>query len=176
MRGMMVFAAALAAAAACGQVETAPVEVQALKSYVWVKESAAKSDPLLKEVAAFFEKNDHFYLATVDGEGARVRPIRNTLIVDNKLVFATTPKKEMYKQLLKNPGVELSRHATDGASFVRFKGKAVLCEDAEVRAKFVELQPDMVKKLGDGLTLFCVEPEMVGIFSMKGEKPKTKSF
>jgi uncharacterized pyridoxamine 5'-phosphate oxidase family protein len=151
-------------------------EPQALKSYVWVKESADKADPFMQEVAAFFEKNDYFDLATVEGQGARVRPIRYTLIVDNKLLFATSAKKEMYAQLLKSPGVELTRTASDTSAYLRFQGKAALCADPDVKAKFAELQPSMAKKFGADLALFFVEPEQIGLFSMKGAPPKVKSF
>ena len=88
----------------------------------------------------------------------------------------TSKKKEMHAQLLANPSVELSRTAEDKSAYIRYKGKAVLCADADVKAKFVELQASMAKKFGDDMALFFVEPEMVGIFPMKGGQPKTKVF
>ncbi len=176
MRKMMTMLLLVPALAGLCQDAPKPAEPQALKSYVWVKESAVKSDLFMQEVAAFFEKNDYFDLATVEGQGARVRPIRYTLIADNKLLFVTSKKKEMHAQLLANPSVELSRTAEDKSAYIRYKGKAVLCADADVKAKFVELQASMAKKFGDDMALFFVEPEMVGIFPMKGGQPKTKTF
>lgn len=177
MRKIMLLAA-VAALVGFSQEAPKPAEAPAaaVKSYIWVKEHSDNSDPLMQEVAAFLEKNEHFYLATVDGEGARVRPIKYVLVVDNKLLFATSAKKEMYAQLLKHPGVELSRTATDNSAYLRYKGKAVLCEDADVKAKLLEAQPSFGQKFGADLALFFVEPEMVGLFSMKGGQPKTKVF
>ena len=172
----MVALAVLLACVGYGQEAPKPAGPQEGKSYVWVIESPDKSDLFMQEVAAFLEKNDHFYLATVEGQGARVRPIKYTLVVDNKLLFATSAKKEMYAQLLKHPGVELSRTATDNSAYLRYKGKAVLCEDADVKAKLLEAQPSFGQKFGADLALFFVEPEMVGLFSMKGGQPKTKVF
>ena len=153
-----------------------PAEPQSVASYVWVNQNAEKLDVFMQDVAAFFEKNDHFYLATSDGQGARVRPIRYALVADNRLLFVTAAKKEMYGQLLKNPNVELSRTAADGSAYIRYKGKAVVESDAKVKAKMAELQPALVKKFGADLVIFAVEPEQIGIFPMKGGQAKTKIF
>ena len=175
---MRMTMAAVAASVLVGWSQEAPkpAEPQTLKSYVWVKEQPDKGDLFMQDVAAFLEKNDHFYLATVEGDGARVRPIRYALIVDNKLLFVTSTKKEMVGQLAKNPKVELSRTATDGSAYLRYKGKAVLCEDAEVKAKLLALQPSWEKKFGAEMAMFFVEPELIGIFPMKGGQAKTKVF
>lgn len=175
MRKMLLLALS-SALVGYAQEASKPAEPQAPKSYVWVKESADKSDLFMQEVAAFLEKNDHFYLATVEGESARVRPIKYTLVADNKLLFVTSVKKEMVAQLQKNPNVELSRTAEDKSAYLRYKGKAVLCDDPAVKAKFAELQPSMAKKFGADMALFFVEPQMIGIFPMKGGQPKTKVF
>ncbi len=175
MRKVMLLVATSALLGFCQEAPQS-AEPQAPKSYVWIKEGADKCDPFMQEVAAFLEKNDHFYLATVEGESARVRPIKYTLVADNRLLFVTSVKKEMYGQLQKNPNVELSRTAEDKSAYLRYKGKAVLCDDAAVKAKFAELQPAMAKKFGADMALFIVEPEMIGIFPMKGGKAKTKVF
>jgi uncharacterized pyridoxamine 5'-phosphate oxidase family protein len=111
----------------------------------------------------------------VEGESARVRPIKYTLVADNRLLFVTSVKKEMY-EIAEKPNVELSRTAEVKSAYLRYKGKAVLCDDAAVKAKFAELQPAMAKKFGADRALFIVEPEMIGIFPMKGGKAKTKVF
>lgn len=147
-----------------------------LKSYVWVKDGVDKQDVFMQDVAAFLEKAGHFYLATYDGEAARVRPIKYTLVMDNKILLATSSKKEMYDQLIKHPKVELSRTADDKSAFLRYKGTAVESKDADVKAKFLEQQPSFEKKFGENLALFFVEPEMIGIFPMKGGQAKTKIF
>jgi|GEM_PF-915876 len=163
--------------AGLGQEEAKPVEEAAPKSYVWVKGDAAQQDMFLQDVAAFLEKSGHFYLATCDMQGgARVRPIKYTFVMDNALLFVTAKKKEMYTQLVANPNVELSRTAADGSAYLRYKGKAVLNGDEAVKAKVLEAFPFFGKNFGDGLAIFLVEPEMVGIFPMKGGQAKTKIF
>ena len=148
-----------------------------VKSYVLLKEGEAKRDAFLQDVASFLEKAGHFYLATVGEDGgARVRPIKYTLIIDNKLVFATSDKKELFAHIHKNPKVEVSNTAPDGSAFLRFKGTAKLTADDDVRARFLSEFPKFADMYKEGLTFFFIEPEMAGIFPMKGGKPATKTF
>ena len=147
-----------------------------IKSYVLVKEGADKQDVFLQEVAGFLEKAGHFYLATCEQEGARVRPIKYTFVMDNKLVFVTSSQKGMYAQLLKNPKVEISRTAIGGSAYLRYKGTAELCKDEAVKAKIVEAYPFFEKNFKENLVVFAIAPEMAGIFPMKGGQAKTKVF
>lgn len=175
MRKMMLVVALSAGVGFC-QEAPKPAEPQTCKSYLLVKAPADKLDGLMQEVAAFLEKAGYFYLATVEGDGARVRPIKYTFIIDNKLLFVTSSKKEMHAQLLKNPNVELSRTAEDKSAYLRYKGKAVPCADADIKAKLLEAHPSFNKSFGENIALFFVEPELVGLFPMKGGQPKTKTF
>lgn len=146
-------------------------------SYMMVKLTAAQEDAFLNDVAASFQKAKVIYLATVDGQGARVRPLRYTAILDNKLIFATSCKKELFQQLLKNPQVEASSTETDESAFIRYKGKAVVCEDADIKTAFLKRFPKFGTMYGENLRLVFIEPEMAGIFPMKkGMKSETKIF
>lgn len=148
-----------------------------VKSYVLLKEGADKQDAFLQDVAAFLDKAGHFFLATVGEDGgARVRPIKYTLIIDNKLIFATSETKELFAQIQKNPKVEISSTAPDVSAFLRYKGTAKQTADEAVRARFLEAFPKFKEMYKDRLAFFFVEPEMAGLFPMKGGKPTTKQF
>ncbi|MDR2850309.1 MAG: pyridoxamine 5'-phosphate oxidase family protein [Verrucomicrobiota bacterium] len=148
-----------------------------VKSYVLLKDGADKQDVFLQDVAAFLEKAGHFYLATVGEDGgARVRPIKYTLIIDNKLIFATSNTKELFQHIAKNPKVEVSNTLPDGSAFLRYKGTAKLTDDEAVKARFLSAFPKFKDMYKDGLTFFFIEPELAGIFPMKGGKPQTKQF
>lgn len=157
--------------------DAAKPEVQPAESYLFVKLSPESQDQFMQEVAAFLEKAGHFYLASFDGTAARVRPIKFTFVVDNKVLFVTSKKKEMYGQLINFPAVELSRTAADNSTYLRYKGRVALCADADIKSKLLERFPFFGKNFGDDLALFTVDPEMVGLFSTKKEIPaKTKIF
>ncbi len=147
-----------------------------IKSYAWVKEGVDKQDVFLQDVAAFLEKAGHFYLATCEEDGARVRPIKFTFVIDNKLMFVTSSQKGMYAQLLKNPKVEIARTSVDGSAYLRYKGTAALCKDEEVKAKIVQEFPFFEKNFKEHIAVFAVTPDKVGIFPIKGGQAKTKVF
>ena len=176
MRTLMVSLAVGTLFGFCQERVTA-AEAQTAKSYVFVKESQAKSDPMLNDAAAFLEKNNVIFLATYDGQSARVRPVRYTVILDNKLAVASSTKKELSQQIARNPYVEISAVAADGGGFVRFKGKAEVCGDADIKAKFLTDHPKFKKLFGDAFVLYLISPEKVGLFPMKkGCKPETKTY
>ena len=177
MQKMMLLLALSPLAGFCQEApKPADAAPQVAQSYVFVKEPKEKSDPMLNEAAAFLEKNTVIYLATCDGQSPRVRPVRYTVIMDNKLVIATSSKKELSQQIEKNPNVEVSSAAADGSVFIRFKGKAAVCADADLKAKFVAAHPKFQKMFGENLAVYLIEPEMVGIFPVKGGPAKTKVF
>ena len=154
-----------------------PASGQAPERYVLVKVAAEKADPFLRDFAGFLGSCKFLYLATSETNCPSVRPVGFTAFFDNKLAVATSSKKGMSAQMKANPEVELSATAADVSAFARYRGRAKLCTDAEVVAKFVAAFPHFKEMYGDTLELFLVEPEQAGIFPMKkGESPKTKNF
>ena len=61
----------------------------------------------MEEILAFLKENRPYYLATIDGYQARVRPIGTSNLFENKLYFQTSRDKDMYKQLKTSPRVEI---------------------------------------------------------------------
>ena len=175
MRRLMLALAVPVLSAFCQEVPKT-AEPSDAASYTFVQESKAKSDPLLNASAAFLEKNNVIFLATYDGQSPRVRPLRYTAFIDNKLAIATSVKKELSLQMAKDPHVEVSAVSVDGSSFFRYKGKAVVCADAGFKAKFLAGHPKYQKLYGENFALYLIEPEMVGLFPLKGGQAKTKTY
>jgi uncharacterized pyridoxamine 5'-phosphate oxidase family protein len=142
--------------------------------YVLVKESADKQDAFLQEVRFFWRRPGHLSRDLRAGRRARP-PDQVHLVMDNKLVFVTSSKRECTTNL-KNPKVEISRTAIDGSAYLRYKGTAELCKDEAVKAKIVEAYPFFEKNFKENLVVFAITPEMAGIFPMKGGQAKTKVF
>jgi uncharacterized pyridoxamine 5'-phosphate oxidase family protein len=147
-------------------------EKKAPQSYLLVKEE--KKDAFLEEMASFMATNNILYLATVDADRPCVRPVRFACLIDNKLAIATALKKSMSTQMMVNSAVELSTVAGDGKVYIRFSGKATLCKDETIIAKFAEEHPGMKNKFGKEFALYLVTPENVGLWG--GKEPKTKQF
>jgi uncharacterized pyridoxamine 5'-phosphate oxidase family protein len=82
----------------------------------------------------FLKANQVFHLATVDGAKARVRPFGFVMKKNNALYFCTNKTKDVYKQMVKNPDVEMSAMGPDG-TWLRLCGKAVFDESRETKAQ-----------------------------------------
>lgn len=82
----------------------------------------------------FLKANQVFHLATVDGAKARVRPFGFVMKKNNALYFCTNKTKDVYKQMVKNPDVEMSAMGPDG-KWLRLCGKAVFDESREAKAQ-----------------------------------------
>ena len=74
----------------------------------------------MKEVYEFIKKCGTYYLATIEGDQARVRPFGTIDIFEDKLYIQTGKIKEVSKQIQKNPKVELC--AFDGEAWLRVAG------------------------------------------------------
>ena len=82
----------------------------------------------------FLKANPVFHIATVDGEQARVRPFGFTMIRNNKFYMCTNKTKDVYKQMVKCPNVELSAMGTDG-TWLRVCGKVAFDDSREAKAQ-----------------------------------------
>lgn len=82
-----------------------------------------------------------FYLATVEGEKPKVRPLGFHLLDDGKIFFGVGTFKAVYKQMEANPNVEIA--AWDGEHFLRYYGEANLDKNEEVANKALELMPEI---------------------------------
>ncbi len=85
----------------------------------------------MKEVFEFLQKSGTYYLATVDGDQARVRPFGTVNIFENKLYIQTGKVKDVAKQIKASPKVEISSMLE--GKWIRVAGTAV--EDDRVAAK-----------------------------------------
>ena len=94
----------------------------------------------MNEVYAFLKKNSTFYLATDEGGQPRVRPFGAIAMFEGKLYIITSNQKDVYKQMMKNPKVELSTMDADG-TWLRVAAEAVTDGRREARAHMLEENP-----------------------------------
>ena len=82
----------------------------------------------------FLKANQVFHLATVDGAKAKVRPFGFVMKRNNELYFCTNKTKDVYKQMVKCPDVEMSAMGAEG-KWLRLCGKAVFDDSREAKAQ-----------------------------------------
>ena len=90
-------------------------------------EGAERIDEFMNEAGVFF-------LATVDGDKPKNRPLGFHLLKDGKLYFGVGNHKDVYKQMEANPYVEIV--ALVETDFLRYYGKAVFEETYDMAAIF----------------------------------------
>lgn len=95
----------------------------------------------MQRVYDFLKKTGTYYLATCDGDQARVRPFGTIDLFKGKLYIQTGAKKEVSRQIKKNPKVELC--AFDGECWLRLSGTLELDNDREARVHMLESYPEL---------------------------------
>ena len=114
-----------------------------------------------KEILEFIRGNTTSFMATVDADEPRVRAMDTPYIDENGLTFCTGTGKDICKQLLANPSVELCYWSMEEKIQLRIRGEMEKLDDEElkkhiVETKFTFLKP-VVEQFGwDTLTLFRI--------------------
>jgi uncharacterized pyridoxamine 5'-phosphate oxidase family protein len=85
----------------------------------------------MKEVLDFLTNNRPFYLSTIKGDQAKVRPMGFIMEFENKIYFGAGTHKEVYQQMRANPKVEISTTNPDG-NWLRLTGRVVFDDRPEV--------------------------------------------
>ena len=62
----------------------------------------------MNRAAEFLKNSGTFYLATTEGDQPRVRPFGAVMEYEGKTYICTNNTKECFKQMIKNPKVEIS--------------------------------------------------------------------
>jgi len=98
----------------------------------------------MKTAFEFLKANPVFHLATVDGAKARVRPFGFSMIRNNALYFCTNKTKDVYKQLVKNPDIEISDMGADG-TWLRVRGKIAVDDSRDARVQAFKEAPNLLQ-------------------------------
>ncbi len=130
----------------------------------------------MQRIYDFLKKAGVYYLATVDGYQARVRPFGTIKIVDDKLCFLTGKTKSVSKQIHANPNVELSAFVE--GQWIRVQAIAVEDPRVESQSAMLEGYPELKKMYapGDGNTEVFKLDRGVAVISSFTEAPITIEF
>lgn len=125
------------------------------------------------KVNEFLDKAKVFYFLTTDGDQPKGRPFGFHMMADDKLYFGCGTFKNVFKQLSKNPKVEVV--ATVGDEFIRYDGTAKIVKDEALIQKVREVLPQIMAlydKNGWEMGLFYLEnghAEIRGMMDLKEE-------
>ena len=126
----------------------------------------------MSKVSDFLNEAGVFFLATVDGDQPKVRPLGLHLEVDDKVLFGIGDFKEVYKQLLANPKCEIVAAKEDG-HWMRYTGKAVFEEDDKYAEMALESAPHLRQiyneETGNKMKMFHLEDATAYDIEIMGE-------
>lgn len=93
-----------------------------------------------------------FFVATVEGDQPRVRPFSSVAEFEGKAYLCTNNTKEIYRQIMANPKVEISAMGK-GGTWIRISAKLVYDDRDEARAAMLAdpTGPSNLYKVGDGI-------------------------
>ena len=119
----------------------------------------------MEEVYEFLKQCGTYYLATVDGDQARVRPFGTIDLFDGRLTIQTGKVKSVSRQMMANPKVEIC--AFQNGTWFRLTAKAVEDPRVEAQEHMLDAYPDLRSRYapGDGNTQVFALTECTATFS-----------
>jgi uncharacterized pyridoxamine 5'-phosphate oxidase family protein len=130
----------------------------------------------MNEVYEFLKKVKTYYIATVDGDQPRVRAFGTIDLFEDKLYIQTGKSKDVSKQIVKNPKVEIC--AFDGGQWLRVA--ATLVDDPRIEAQqhLLDDYPELagMYKAGDGNNQVLYLKDVTATFTTFGSEPRTITF
>ena len=114
----------------------------------------------MSKVNDFLSEAGVFFLATVDGDQPKCRPLGAHMEMDGKVIFGVGDFKNVYKQMKANPKVEIVASKQDG-HWMRYTGKAVFETDEKYAQAMLEGAPQLKaiynEQTGNKMMCFHIE-------------------
>jgi pyridoxamine 5'-phosphate oxidase len=107
--------------------------------------------------------NPTCYLATVEGNEPHVRAIGIVKAGEDGIIIETGTFKDMYKQMVDNPNVELCFFNTKEGVQIRVSGAVEPVEDIELKKEIVAQRPFLKQRVEEG------GYGAMGVFRLKGK-------
>lgn len=130
----------------------------------------------MKEVWEFLKEAGVYYLATVDNGKPRVRPFGTIEIFEDKLYIQTGKSKDVYKQIISNPNVELC--AFKDGKWIRLSGELVPDDRLEAKKDMLDKNPSLrgMYNENDDNTIVLYFKNAKAVISSFTEAPKVIEF
>ena len=96
----------------------------------------------MSKITEYLNETGVFFLATVDGDQPKVRPLGAHVEMDGKEIFGVGDFKDVYKQLVANPKCEIVACKPDG-HWMRYTGTVVFDEDPKYAEAHLNSIPNL---------------------------------
>ena len=125
----------------------------------------------MSKIKDFLASTGVFFMATVDGDQPKLRPLGAFIEDGDKLVFGVGDFKNVYRQMLANPRVEIVACKPDG-HWLRYTGKAVFETDGKYAEQMIRdshLEAIYNEQTGNKLMTFRLEDATAVDIPIMGE-------
>ena len=125
----------------------------------------------MSRINDFLSETGVFFMATVDGDQPKLRPLGAHLEEDGKIIFGVGDFKEVYRQLNANPLVEIAACKPDG-HWLRYTGRAVFETDERYAQQMIKesgLESIYNEQTGYKLMTFHLEDTTAVDIAVMGE-------
>jgi uncharacterized pyridoxamine 5'-phosphate oxidase family protein len=130
----------------------------------------------VNEVYEFLKAQPYYFLATLDGDQPRVRPLATVNVFEDKLYIQTGRSKDVAQQILAHPKAEIS--AYDGTIWLRVAATLVEDDRVEAQAAMLDRFPELkaMYQPGDGNTIVFYLSDATARFYSFTAEPRTVTF
>ncbi len=132
----------------------------------------------MKEILDFFQAAGAYFLATEEAGQPHLRPFGTFCLFEDKIYFQTGKVKDVFRQLMANPKVELCAMNKNGDRWLRISATAVRDDRLEARAAVLDQYPSLKKMYAadDGnCEVFFLQDAKATFYSFT-EAPRTVTF
>ncbi len=130
----------------------------------------------MQEVCEFLKNAGAYYLATDDAGQPRVRPFGTAHIFEDRLYIQTGRKKDVFRQIERNPRVELCAFAK--GQTLRVAGTLAVDDRLEAQRSLLDAYPGLQDQYqaGDGNNVVLYFEHATATFSAPGGEARTVTF
>ena len=124
----------------------------------------------MEEVYDFIKECGIYYLATIDNNKPKVRPFGTFELYENKLYIQTGKRKDVYKQIINNPNVEIC--AFKDGKWIRIECSLVPDDRVESKKYMLDKNPElrsMYNELDDNTIVLYLKDAKATFYSFTDE-------
>lgn len=86
-----------------------------------------------------------FFVSTIDGDHPAVRPFGAVMEYENELYISTGSSKDVYRQMKKNPAIQIIALPTGSRTWLRVNGNAVEVTDIAIKEHMMKMCPAVAR-------------------------------
>jgi uncharacterized pyridoxamine 5'-phosphate oxidase family protein len=145
---------------------------------VQAQTNASKEEQAMKEVCDFLKACEYYFIATTEGDQPRVRPFGTAAIFENRLYIQTGKRKNVAKQIMANPKIEICAYDKSKSQWLRIEAIAVPDERREAKQYMLDQYPSLksMYSADDDNTLALYLKNVTATFNSFSGEPRKVAF